>query len=141
MALSAQTVFRGTDAEVYMEGKWQTNVTSVDATAEITTTEVNLLGHIWTQQRNVAMKGSGTMKGVFVTTALIEKIGAIQNGAEYRTEIIIKNVNPDTGKTYRVRLKNVIFGSVPLANFSAGAISEQDFSFTFSGYELLDKVS
>jgi hypothetical protein len=140
MGLAAQTVFRGTDAEVWMEGKWQTNVTSVEATAEITSTDVNLLGHLWTQARNVGMKGTGTMKGVFVSSHFLEKIGAITTGAEFRTSIIVKNKNPDTGKTYRVELKNVIFGSIPLVNFAAGAISEQDFSFTFSGYEILDKV-
>lgn len=138
--LSPQSVFRGTDAEMYMEGKWLTNITSVEAAVEINQAELNLLGQWWTTYRNMGLSGSGSVTGLFVNTNLIEKIGTIQTGSEFRTEIVVKNKNPDTGKTYRVRLQNVVFSTIPLANFSAGEIAEQEFSFTFSGYELLDKV-
>lgn len=141
MALAPQTVFRGTDAELYMEGEWQTNVTNVEATVEINQVELNLVGHWWTIYRNMGLSGSGTMTGVFVNTALIEKIGTIQTGQEFRTELVIKNTNPDIGQTYRVRLMNVVFTSIPLGNFTAGEIVEQEFPFTFSGYEILDAVA
>lgn len=140
MALAPQSIFRGTDCELYMEGKWLTNVTSVEAAVEVNQAEVNLVGHWWTVYRNMGLAGSGTINGVFVNTDLLEKIGAIQYGKEFRTELVIKNKNPDVDKTYRVRLKNVVFTSIPLGNFSAGEIAEQEFPFTFSGYELLDKV-
>lgn len=138
--LAPQSVFRGTDCELYMEGKWLTNVTSVEASVEINQAELNLVGHWWTAHRNMGLSGSGSVNGVFVNTELIEKIGMIQDGREFRTEIVIKNTNPDVGKTYRVRLKNVVFTTIPLGNFSAGEIAEQEFSFTFAGYEILDKV-
>jgi len=138
--LAAQSVFRGTDAELYMEGKWLTNVTSVEANVEVNQSEINVLGQWWTTYRNMGLAGSGSVTGLFVSTELIEKIGTIQIGQEFRTELVIKNTNPDTGKTYRVRLQNVVFSTIPLANFSAGEIAEQEFSFTFSGYEILDKV-
>lgn len=138
--LAAQSVFRGTDAELYMEGKWLTNVTSVEANVEVNQSEINLLGQWWTTYRNMGLSGSGSVTGLFVSTELIEKIGTIQLGQEFRTELVIKNTNPDTAKTYRVRLQNVVFSTIPLANFSAGEIAEQEFSFTFSGYEILDKV-
>jgi len=140
MAIAPQTVFRGTDAEIFMEGKWLTNVTAVEASVEINQAELNLLGHFWTYYRNMGLAGSGSLTGVFVNTQLIEKIGSIQAGKEFRTELVIKNTNPDAGKTFRVRLKNVVFTTIPLGNFSAGEIAEQEFSFTFSGYEILDKV-
>lgn len=141
MALAPQSVFRGTDCELYIEGQWLTNVTSVEAQVEINQAELNLTGHWWTVYRNMGLSGSGSMTGVFVNTELIEKIGDIQYGKEFRTELVIKNTNPDIGKTYRVRLQNVVFTTIPLANFTAGEIAEQEFSFTFSGYELLDKVN
>jgi hypothetical protein len=139
--LSPQSVFRGTDAEIYMEGAWMSNVSSVEATVEIDQTDLKLLGNWWTVHRNVGLKGTGTIKGVFINTQLMEKIGSITSGKEFRTEIVVKNENPDTGKTYRVRLKNVVFTSIPLGSFTAGDIAQQDFSFTFAGYEFLDKVS
>lgn len=140
MALAPQTVFRGTDAEIHMEGVWLTNATSVEANVEINQSEVNVLGNWWTVYRNMGLTGSGTVNGVFVNTSLIEKIGQIQNGREFRTQLVITNTNPDAGKTYRVTLQNVVFTSIPLANFSAGEIAEQEFSFTFSGYEINNKV-
>lgn len=141
MALAPQAVFRGTDCELYMEGEWQTNVTSVEANVEINQQELNLMGHWWTVYRNMGLAGSGTMNGVFVTTSLLEKVGTIVDGKEFRTELVIKNYNPDVDKTYRVRLQNVVFTSIPLGNFSAGEIAEQEWPFTFSGYEILDAVA
>jgi Phage tail tube protein len=138
--LAPQSVFRGTDCELYMEGKWLTNVTSVEATVEVNQAEINVVGNFWTMYRNMGLAGSGTVSGVFVNTDLMEKIGSIQKGREYRTELVIKNYNPDINKTYRVRLQNVTFTSIPLGNFSAGEVAEVEFPFTFSGYEILDKV-
>lgn len=140
MALAPQSVFRGTDCELYMEGEWLTNVTSVEATVEINQQELNLTGHWWTVYRNMGLSGTGTMTGVFVNTKLLEKIGTIQHGQEFRTELVIKNTNPDIDQTYRVRLMNVVFTAIPLGNFTAGEIVEQEFPFTFSGYEILDTV-
>lgn len=141
MALAPQSVFRGTDCELYMEGEWLTNVTTVEASVEINQAELNLTGHWWTVYRNMGLAGSGSMTGVFVNTELLEKIGTITQGKEFRTELVIKNTNPDVDKTYRVRLQNVVFTTIPLGSFTAGEIVEQEFSFTFSGYELMDKVA
>lgn len=138
--LAPQSVFRGTDAEIYLEGKWLSNVSAVEASVEVNQSEINLLGQWWTVYRNMGLAGSGSLQGVFISTELIEKVSSIQMGQEFRTELVVKNTNPDTGKTYRVRLKNVVFSTIPLANFSAGEIAEQEFSFTFAGYEILDKV-
>ena len=140
MSIAPQSIFRGTDCELYMEGKWLTNMTAAEATVEINQAELNLLGNFWTQYRNMGLAGSGTLTGVFVNTELIEKIGSIQSGKEFRTEVVIKNYNPDSNKTYRVRLKNIIFSAIPLGNFTAGEIAEVEFPFVFSGYEILDKV-
>lgn len=140
MSIAPQSIFRGTDCELYMEGKWLTNMTAAEATTEINQAELNLLGNFWTQYRNMGIAGSGTLTGVFVNTELIEKIGSIQKGKEFRTEVVIKNFNPDANKTYRVRLMNVIFSAIPLGNFTAGEIAEVEFPFVFSGYEILDKV-
>lgn len=138
--LAPQSFFRGTDCEMYMEGKWLTNITEVEASVEIEQAEINLLGQRWTYYRNMSMAGSGTLTGIFVNTELMEKIGALQSGKEFRTELVVKNTNPDAGKTYRVRLMNVVFTGIPLGNFSAGEIAEVEFPFTFSGFEILDKV-
>lgn len=140
MSLSPQTVFRGTDAEIYMEGNWVTNITQVQAQVDIDQTELKLLGQWWTQNRNMGMSGTGTLTGVFVNTSLLEKIGSIQKGKEYRTEIVIVNTNPDVNKTYRVRLQNVIFTSIPLGNFQSGELATQEFPFKFAGYEILNTV-
>jgi hypothetical protein len=140
MALAPQTVFRGTDAEIHMEGEWLTNATSVEASVEIEQTDVKLLGQWWTVYRNMGLKGTGSVKGVFVNTELIEKIGAIQDGKEFRTQLVISNTNPDVGKTYRVTLQNVVFTNIPLGNFTAGEIAQQEFSFTFAGYEINNAV-
>ena len=40
----------------------------------------------------------------------------------------------------RIRLKNVMFDSVDVANWEAGAEIKESWPFTFEGYELVDPI-
>lgn len=62
------------------------------------------------------------------------------SGSPYVTELIVKIDDPEAFGAYRVRLKNVTFDRIPVVNYEVGSIVEQEYTFVFSGYEILDAI-
>ncbi|WP_029100217.1 phage tail tube protein [Brevibacillus thermoruber] len=143
MALDATRVINGSFGEVWMDGRWLTNFRRAEATVEINKEEIQRSGTRWVGHKVTSLTGTGTISGYKVTTDLIEAIGQIaddRRGA-FVTELILKLDDPESFGAYRVRLKGVQFDNIPLINFEAGSIVEEELPFTFSGYEFLDTIN
>lgn len=140
--LDSSRVINGSFGEVWKEGKWLTNFGSAEASVEITKEEVKRAGTRWIGHKVTALKGTGTITGFKITTELIEEIGQITNDRKgaFVTELILKLDDPEAFNAFRVRLKGVMFDTIPLVKFEAGALVEDEFQFTFDGYEFLDKI-
>ena len=144
MALDATRVINGTFGEVYdANGEWLTNITKCEATVEIGKEEINRAGTRWVGHKVTSLTGTGTISGFKITSDFIKAIGQIaddRRGA-YVTEIVTKLDDPESFGAERVRLKNVQFDTIPLANFETGVLVEEELPFTFSGYTLLDEIT
>lgn len=134
MSFNPDRAFYGSHSKLLLNGEWQTNATSVEATAEMSKGELNVLGDDWTRYKKGQKKGSGTFSGYKVTSKMIEQ------GFE-RFELIISLEDPEAWGYERVRLKNCMADSIQLANVTSGEVIEEETPFTFEGYELLDSVS
>lgn len=119
-----------------------TNFRQAEASVEITKEDVPRSGTRWMGKKVVGLAGTGTISGYKITTALIEEIGQIADdrNPSLVTELILKLDDPDSFGAYRVRLKRVQFDTIPLMNFEAGSLVEEELPFTFEGYELLDRI-
>jgi hypothetical protein len=143
MPLDATRVINGSFGEVYdADGNWLTNITSCEATVEINKEEINRAGTRWVGHKVTTLTGTGTISGYKVTSDFIKKIGRIADdrGGSYVTEILVKLDDPESFGAERVRLKNVQFDTIPLANYEVGSIVEEELPFTFSGYKLVDEI-
>lgn len=143
MTLDASRVINGSFGSVFnADGEWLTNVKSAEATVEITKEEISRAGTRWTAHKVTGLKGSGTIAGYRVTTALIEAIGSIADDTKgaYVTELRMKLDDPEAFGAYSVRLKGVQFDQIPLIKYELNAIVEEELPFTFTGYELVDKI-
>jgi hypothetical protein len=141
MALDPQRTMLGTNGSVFYDGKWLTNITSVEAKVEIEKEDIKVMGSLWSGSKIKGLKGSGTMSGYKITSEWTDRIGVvIDTGRSFVTELIFKIEDKDAFGTMRVRLKGVTFDSVPLLKFEHGAIVEEELPFTFTGYELMDKI-
>ncbi|MDP5273548.1 phage tail tube protein [Chengkuizengella axinellae] len=138
--LDDRKVINGSMGECWHEGVWLTNITSVEASVEISKEEVKRAGTRWTGHKVTSLKGTGTMSGYKITSDWVERIGQIANdrNGEYRTEIIAKLDDPEAYGAYRVRLKDVSFDKIDLLKYEHGALVEEELAFTFSGFDLLD---
>lgn len=134
MAFNPDRAFYGSFSKLLMDGEWQTNATSVEATVEMSKGELNVMGDNWTRYKKGQLAGSGTFSGYKVTSKMIEQ------GFE-RFELIVSLEDPEAYGHERVRLKNCMADSIQLANVTSGELVEEETPFTFEGYELLDAVT
>jgi len=134
MSFNPDRVFYGSFSKLLMDGEWQTNVTHTEAKVEMSKGELNVMGDNWTRYKKGQLSGSGTFSGYKVTSKMIEQ------GFE-RFELIVALEDPEAYGHERVRLKNCMADSIQLANVTSGEVIEEETSFTFEGYELLDAVT
>ena len=52
----------------------------------------------------------------------------------------MKLYDPEAFGAERIRLKNVMFDNIDLANWESGKEIEEEWKFTFEEYELLDPI-
>jgi hypothetical protein len=134
LALDANRTILGTYGQVYIGGRWQTNINHLEANAETQKRELNLSGDPWVRHKKGPLKGTGTMSGFKVTSEMIQR--------EFdKFEIISKLADPEGYGHERIRLKNVMPDRLQLANWTAGEEVAEEAPFTFEEYELLDPIA
>ncbi|MDO7787523.1 phage tail tube protein [Desulforamulus aquiferis] len=133
MALDASRVIHGSYGQVFINGVWQTHINHLEAKVAMQKKELNLSGDDWVRHKKGPKKGSGTMSGFKVTSAML------QQGFD-KFEIVSKLADPEAYGFERIRLKNVMADELQLANWTAGEEVTEEVAFTFEGYELLDPI-
>ena len=142
--LDSSRVISGSFAKVIdADGTWLTNVNNVTAEVEISYEDVPRSGTRWIGHKVMSLNGTGTIGGYFVTTEFLERIGRITDDrlAPYVTQLIVELDDPEAFGAYRVRLKDVQFETIPIANFEIGTFSEFELTFNFAGYDVLDHIT
>ena len=133
MSLDASRVIDGTYGYLYIDGVWQTNINHLEANVENQKKELHLSGDNWVRHKKGPMKGTGTMSGFKITSDMIAKGFA-------KFEILSKLGDPESYGFERIRLLSVMPDKLQLANWTAGEEVKEEISFTFEGYELVDKI-
>lgn len=144
MALDARRVVNGRFGKLFdADGTWLTNVTAVNASVDFDVEDVPVSGTRWMGKKATNINGNGSFTGYLVTTELLERIGSgtVDTQSAFITELIYSVTDPDTFGTYRVRLKGVMFSSIPLITSEVGAVSQNEFTFTFTGYQIMDHLT
>ncbi len=132
----------GTFGSVFKEGSWLTNFNEMKAEVDIQKAEMKISGDRWVHHKVIGLKGTGSVTGFKVTSDLIALNAPIADNAQgsVKTELVSKLADPEAFGTERVRLIDVMFDKIPLANWKAGDIVNEEWSFTFEGFELLDPI-
>ena len=142
MAMDESRIINGTYGEVWNEGKWLTNITSAEATIDISKEEITRAGTRWVGHKVTAVSGSGSMTGYKITTEWAEKTAGVlkDRGKPFITELIIKLDDPESFGAMRARLSGVSFDRIDIVNYEVGSLVEEELPFTFTGFEFLDKI-
>lgn len=141
--MDAKRVISGNYGYLYdQDGNWLTNTTAVEANIEIGMEEIRLAGTRWLGNKTTTLKGSGSISGYFVTSEWVEKMNQVTDdtSSPFVTELQVVLDDPESFGAYRVRLKNVTFDNIPVINYEVGSIVEQEYTFVFSGYEVIESI-
>jgi hypothetical protein len=140
--MDAERIVNGSFGELWEDGVWQENINNTTATVTISKNALNLSGTRWQKHKVVSINGAGTVSGFKVTSKMIQANNwlASDRGIPVKTELISKLADPEAHGHERVRLKNVKWDEIQLANWTAGQEVEESTPFTFEGFELLDPI-
>lgn len=142
MVMDADRIVNGSFGELWEDGQWQENINSCTANVEIGKNAISPSGTRWQKHKVISLNGSGTISGYKVTSAMIKKNAWAMGdrGVPTQTELITKLDDPEAYGHERIRIKNVKWDSVQLANWTAGEEVAEETPFTFEGFELLDPI-
>lgn len=132
----------GTFGSVFREGSWLTNFNEMKAEVDIQKAEMKISGDRWVRHKVIGLKGIGSMTGFKVTSDLIALNAPMADNTQgsVKTELVSKLADPEAFGTERVRLIDVMFDKISLANWKAGDVVNEEWAFTFEGFELLDPI-
>lgn len=143
MVLDPTRVISGNYAYVYDEnGNWLTNVMNIEAVIDVGKEDIQRAGTRWIGKKTTTLEGTGTIGGYKVTSEFIKMVSraAEDNAPPFVTEFVVKLDDPESFGTERIRLKGVQFDNVPLINAEVGSLVEEEYNFTFDGFEFLDEI-
>ncbi len=135
-------VINGSYGECHCEGNWLMNIYKMTADIEPSYGDVKKSGSRWTGQKLLGLKGIGSISGYKVTSELVQNVARITDDrkTEFVTELISKLDDPEAYGCERVRLKGVKFTKIPIAGWEVGSMVEEEWPFSFTGVEWLDKI-
>lgn len=133
MSFDASRTIHSQNGKILADGEEQTNLTETTAKVTPDKKEINVIGDDWTRHKVGTKKGTGSMSGYKITSAMIER-------GFKKFEIISALEDPEAYGYERIRLKNCMADEITLINLKAGDLVTEDTPFTFEGYELLDKI-
>lgn len=142
MALEDVRTINGSFGKVYHEGKWLTNFNEVQADVEQVMREVLPAGTRWVGNKVVGLRGSGRIRGYKVTSELLEAASQVFDDTKgaFVTELIFKLDDPEAFGAERVRLMNVKFERIPIANWTPQDLVTEEWPFVYAGVEPLDLI-
>ncbi|MEN6325788.1 MAG: phage tail tube protein [Syntrophomonas sp.] len=132
-------IINGIFGAVYLDGKWLTNFTHVEASDEYDWTEIKLSGDRRTKHKLLGVKGSGTISGYKVTSELQK---ALVENPLGQYQVISKLDDPEAYGAERIRFSKVKFTKNNLANWKVGEIVEEEWPFVYDDEpEFVDAIT
>lgn len=115
--------------------------TALQAGIKMEVTEVTRTGTLAKGYKVTGVAYSGTVKLNKVSSYMIKKVAsAIKEGKTPRATIITNLEDPEAFGAERIRLDDVVFTEIKLADWEAGKLGEESIPFNYSGYEILESI-
>ena len=133
MSFDGSRTIHSNYGKILIDGEEQTNYSECTAKVGMDKKELKVIGDDWTKHKKGTKKGTGSVTGYKITSAMIER------GFD-KFEIISALEDPEAYGYERIRLKNCMADEIDLINLKAGDEVTETTPFTFEGYELLDKI-
>ena len=138
---SAQQVMTGSHGQVWLDGSLVSQATAVKATIKLSKEEVKKAKTMSKQYKYVGYEGTGSLTMNKVSSLMISKMAEnLKKGKATVCQLVIQLDDPDAKGVETVTLYDVTFDSLDLANWKVGALVEESVDFTFTEFDVIDKV-
>jgi len=138
----AGRVINGTYGEAWIDNDYMAEVTGLQATVSLTTTDVNQTGTLKKGTKVTGINGTGTLTMNHVRSYMINKISAsIRKGITPHVTIITNLADPESFGAEKIKLIDCTFTELTLANWAAGSLGEESIPFNFSDWEVMESIT
>jgi len=141
MGYAPEKTINGTFGELWVNDDYMAEVTGLEAKVTLEKTEVNQTGSLAKGYKITGIDCKGTIKLNKVTSYFINLLSEnTKAGKTTSCTIISKLADPDASGVERVKLTGCTFDELSLANWEAKKLGEESIPFSFTGWEILDKI-
>lgn len=139
--MDSRQVINGTYGEVWLDGEYLAQVTALKAEVTLKKTEIQMIQKLNTGQKTTGMELKGELKMHKINSFIMNKMSERFKQGKSMTCTIISNLkDPDSAGNERVALYGCLFDKLILADWEAGKMGEESYSFTFEDWETLDSI-
>jgi hypothetical protein len=140
--MNAQQVMSGTEGEIWIDGQYMAQVTSFKAEVTLVKEEVNQVKKRGKQYKTTGWEGKGSVKMNHVSSYFIDKLADnIKAGKQTVCTIVAKLSDPDAIGDERVCIQDATFDKLTLMDWEAKKLTEDDYDFTFTDFDILDRAT
>lgn len=137
-AFDAQQVISGTQGEIWIDGEYMAEVTAFKAEITLLKEEVPRVKRTFKQYKTTGAEGKGKVKMSHVSSYFIKKMSDnIKRGRQTVMTIMSKLDDPDAIGVEQVVIRDATFDKLTLADWEAKKITEDDYDFTFTDYDII----
>ena len=141
-SFNSQQVMSGTEGEVWIDSQYMAQVVAFKAEVKLVKEEVNQVKRRGKQYKTTGWEGSGNVKMNHMSSYFIDKMADnIKNGKQTVCAIIAKLSDPDAIGDERVVIRDATFDKLTLMDWAAKKLTEDDYDFTFTDFDILDSAS
>ncbi|MBQ9607647.1 MAG: phage tail tube protein [Lachnospiraceae bacterium] len=139
---SPEKVMNGSFASMWVDSTFLGEGTELEAKISLEKKEVKQAGTLAKGYKIVGTDGKGKLKVNKISSYFIDLIaGNIKNGKTTTVQIKSTIEDPDLGGAKEtVLLKGVQFDELTLINWKVKELIEEEYSFTFNDFDIMDKV-
>lgn len=138
-SFNAQQVMSGTQGEVWIDDKYMAQVTAFKAEVNLMKDEVHQVKRMGKQYKTTGWEGKGNVKMNHMSSYFINKMSEnIKAGKQTIVTIVVKLDDPDAIGSERIVIRDATFDKLTLMNWAAKKLTEDDYDFTFTDYDILD---
>lgn len=137
--MEAKQVMNGSQGELWIDSDYMSQVTEFKAEIGIDKVEIKMVKKLGKQYKMIGTTGKGSLKMNHISSYMIKKMSDnIKAGKQTICTIVSNLDDPDSIGSERVVIKDAVFDSLTLADWSAGKMGEESYNFTFSDWDILD---
>ena len=141
-SFNSQQVMSGTEGEVWIDSQYMAQGVAFKAEVKLVKEEVNQVKRRGKQYKTTGWEGSGNVKMNHMSSYFIDKMADnIKNGKQTVCTIIAKLSDPDAIGDERVVIRDATFDKLTLMDWAAKKLTEDDYDFTFTDFDILDSAS